>query len=88
MTETNTTSSANTTKLYETIARLFQVDPGTITDSSSHDTIGAWDSLGMVNLVSELEVEFNVEFDLLEIADFNNVGSVKNVLRSKGVNLG
>lgn len=39
----------------------------------------------MVQLVTELEHVFNVEFDILEIADFHSVGIIKTVLSEKGV---
>ena len=33
----------------------------------------------------ELQLVFNVEFDILEIADFHNVGVIKSILMEKGV---
>jgi len=75
----------NTEKLYKVVADLFRVEPAELNEDSSQDTIPNWDSLGMVNLISELEQTFGVEFDLLEIADFKTVGIIKSTLADKGV---
>ena len=39
----------------------------------------------MVNLVTELEALFEVEFNILEIAEFHNVEIIKLVLMEKGI---
>lgn len=75
----------NQQKLYQAVADVFQVDVDTITDESSQDTIPKWDSLGMINLVTELERVFAVQFDILEMADFRNVAIIKSILGEKGV---
>jgi acyl carrier protein len=76
---------SNTSKLFEVFSHLFKVDPSELSDESSSDTIPSWDSLGMVNLVVELEQVFGVQFDLLEIADFKNIGIIKSILAEKGI---
>ncbi|GEM_PF-489534 len=75
----------NTSKLFEVFSSLFKVDPRDLNDESSSDTIPNWDSMGMVNLVVELEQVFGVQFDLLEIADFKNIGIIKSILAEKGI---
>ena len=76
---------SNQTKLFNVFNSLFGVSASDFSDASSQDTIEQWDSLGMVNLVAELEKEFDVQFDLLEIADFRNVAIIKSTLHDKGV---
>ena len=76
---------SNQQKLYQAVANVFQVDVQTVSDASSQDTIAKWDSLGMLNLVAELEEEFAVQFDILEIADFRSVGIIKTILAEKGI---
>ena len=80
-------TQTTTDRLYAIIGSLFEVDASTLNDESSQDTIERWDSLGMVNLIAELEASFGVEFDLLQIAEFRDVGAVKAALRKKGVDL-
>lgn len=67
------------------IAEIFNVDPASINEESSLDTVNGWDSLGILNLVPELERIFNVQFDVLEIAEFYNVGIICSILSEKGV---
>jgi acyl carrier protein len=74
-------------QLYDLIGSLFEIDPLMVDETTSQDSVGSWDSLGMVNLVSEIEVAFEVEFDLLEIADFKNVGLIKTIMREKGIEI-
>lgn len=75
----------NQERLLRVFADVLQADASTLNDDSSPDTIQSWDSLAVVNLVMELEQEFGVEFDILEIADFRTVGIVKGILGEKGV---
>lgn len=76
---------SNQAKLLQVIADLFQVDPASLSDNSSQDNVPNWDSLGMVNLVSELEQVFHVQFDILEVQDLKNVGLIKSLLIEKGI---
>ncbi|MBV8424310.1 MAG: acyl carrier protein [Candidatus Eremiobacteraeota bacterium] len=71
--------------LYRLVADVFNVDASGLSESSSQDTLPQWDSLGMVNLIAELELRFGVQFELLEIADFVNLGVIRTILREKGV---
>lgn len=75
----------NQQKLFQVLADILNVDIASLNEESSPDTIRNWDSLAVVNLVSELEQTFKVEFDILEIADFRNVGIIKGILAEKGV---
>ncbi len=75
----------NESKLFQAFAQVLMVDVASLNENSSPDTIPNWDSLAVVNLVMELERAFGVEFDILEIADFRNIGIVKGILTEKGV---
>lgn len=77
---------SNNEQLFRVVASIFKVDLSSINELSSPDTLEAWDSLSMVQLVVELEQVFNVKFNILEIADFYSVGIIKTVLAEKGVN--
>ena len=75
----------NQHKLLQAAADVFGCDPATLNDESSQENVPKWDSLGMVNLVAELESVFEVQFDIMEIADFHNIGIIKSVLAEKGI---
>lgn len=75
----------NREKLNQVFADILKVDIATLDEKSSPDSIPNWDSLAVVNLTIELEQTFGVQFDILEIADFHNLGIVKSILMEKGI---
>lgn len=75
----------NWRKLIEAAEGILNVPSGSIDGNSGQDNIESWDSLAMVNLVTELQSIFEVEFDILEIAEFHNIEIIKLVLMEKGI---
>ena len=51
--------------------------------SSTQETVESWNSLRHLNLASELEDEFNVEFDPAEIAEMKSVGQIVKIIKQK-----
>ena len=76
----------NQEKLFKAIANALKIDIHLINKDSSSDTLNGWDSLGMVNLIIELEQIFKVKFDIFEIADLQNIKIIKKTLERKGIN--
>jgi acyl carrier protein len=76
---------SNKKQLFRVFSDVLKVDVKSLDESSSPDTIPNWDSLAVINLVGELEQTFKVQFDILEIADFQNIGIIKSILEEKGV---
>jgi acyl carrier protein len=75
----------NHEKLMLALSGVLNVAVEQINDDSDQDSLPGWDSLAMVNLVMELEILFNVSFELLEIAEFKSLRIIKLFLESKGV---
>ena len=50
---------------------------------TSQENCENWNSLRHLNLVSELEDAFNMEFEPEEIADMHSVNSIIEILRKK-----
>jgi acyl carrier protein len=75
----------NWIKLIEAAEAILNLPEGSIDGLSGQDNIKSWDSLAMVNLVTELQAIFEVEFDILEIAEFHNIEIIKLVLMEKGI---
>ncbi|SPM37076.1 Acyl carrier protein [Mycobacterium rhizamassiliense] len=50
------------TKIKEVMAAVLEVDPATISDDDSMDSIESWNSLRQMSLVLALEEEFGVSF--------------------------
>ena len=75
-----------TRKLYEIIAKVFDVPVSEINDESNPETIESWDSFNGLVLVDEIEDEYKIKFDLKEIVEANNVKDIKKYLKIHGVN--
>lgn len=67
-------------KILEIMERVFET-PGLTTDCSQ-DNCEKWDSLHHLNLIVELEDEFDTEFEPEEIAEMKTFQAVKNTIQS------
>ena len=70
---------------YEIVSKVFQIDAGEINDSLKYQEIQYWDSINHLQLVSELENEFDVEFEMDEIIAMETIGKIKELLGKHGV---
>lgn len=55
----------------------------TIEDSMSPSTVELWDSLANMQLISELEEEFDIEFDFDELLKIEKWGDFKTAIKNK-----
>lgn len=70
-------------KIKEILSVVFNENIENITEDSSQDTLGGWDSLNHMNLVVMLEEEFEIEFDDDEISELLNFGLIKHIIQQK-----
>ena len=70
-------------KVLEILKNLFELD--TVDETCSQTTCEKWDSMGQLNLVVELESEFDVTLEPEEIGEMKSFGDIINILKSKGV---
>lgn len=61
----------------------FDVDPQTVTLESTPSEIPAWDSMGHVELASNLERAFGVSFDVDDLMAMENVKEICKIVLSK-----
>lgn len=78
---------SNLDKLKQVIADCLQISVNRVTPSLSQDDIADWDSMAMVNLISEIETVFNVSFDINDMLSFKSVGLIIELLKEKGIEL-
>jgi acyl carrier protein len=64
-------------------ADLFGVPAAQITTESSPETVAAWDSVQHLNLVLQLEQQFNVSFEPEEMDRMKTIGAVVELVASK-----
>jgi acyl carrier protein len=67
------------------VAKVFDSDVADITDATSHETVAAWDSLGHITLLIELEAAYGVSFSAEESLAMTNVAAIKRMLHERGV---
>ncbi|HQD26999.1 MAG TPA: acyl carrier protein [Methanoculleus thermophilus] len=56
------------------------VDESDVDDSTSYNSFRPWDSLKHLQLVSMLEDEFDIEFEMDDIIAMENFGLVKKIV--------
>ena len=64
---------------------LSEITPGIDLDCETLIDSGYIDSLVLINLVSELDIEFDIEieFDELEVCNFNSVDAIQALVEKK-----
>ncbi len=72
-------------KVEEIIGKILNIDSTTIKDETSPENTSEWDSFNGLLLVSELEKNFNVKFDIEEIIAVKNVSDIKKSLKRHNI---
>jgi len=70
-------------KVLEILKDLFELD--TVDETCSQTTCEKWDSMGQLNLVVELESEFDVTLEPEEIGEMKSFNDIIRILKSKEV---
>jgi len=65
---------------------IFEVPTSDIDITSNQDNIKGWDSLATIKLITELEKEFSIQFDIMEIVELTSIDKVVGILKNKGIN--
>ena len=66
------------------LAELFEENPDNIKPDTPREKIKAWDSLGMLTLMSRLDEELNIILDEEKTAEMKKVDDLLDVLREHG----
>lgn len=68
-------------KVLEILKNVFELD--TVDETCSQTTCDKWDSMGQLNLVVELESEFDVTLEPEEIGEMKSFEDIIRILKSK-----
>lgn len=68
-------------KVLEILRDLFELD--TVDETCSQETCEKWDSMGQLNLVVELESEFDVTLEPEEIGEMKSFNDIIRILKTK-----
>ena len=72
-------------KFAKVFAETFAISIDEVKDDLEYQSIASWDSINHLDLVSNLESEFEVEFDMDDIIAMENVAKIKEILVRLGV---
>jgi acyl carrier protein len=67
-------------RLIETVSRTFDLDPSRVSAETSPGNTPAWDSVGHLNLILELEEVFQIRFSSEEIPEVNSVERLQQAI--------
>ena len=70
-------------KLSNVFRVLFNLPDIELNDNLTAKDISGWDSFNHVNLIINIEEEFNARFSNSEVGDLQNVDNLKTLLASK-----
>lgn len=70
-------------KILEILKETFDLD--NVDTSCSQDTCDAWDSMGQLNLVADLEDAFEITLEPEEIGAMKSFDDIIRILKSKGL---
>lgn len=66
----------------QVVAATFGLDPATVDENASRETIAQWDSLGQIGLVLALEEHFGVSIEMSRIAGLVSFQAVRQVMEN------
>ncbi len=72
-------------RLLPLLVEFFDLPPGTRPENITQRSLAVWDSLGMVQLITELEGTFSVEFGIEEIQRLRSYHEIRDALCKKGI---
>lgn len=63
------------------------VDESVVNSTLEYQSIDAWDSVGHMGLIAELEDAFNIEMETDDIVDFSSFDAGKDILKKYNVEI-
>lgn len=68
-------------RILDVLKNTFELD--SVDSTCSQETCEKWDSMGQLNLVVELETEFNVSLEPEEIGEMKSFEDIVRILKNK-----
>ena len=72
-------------RLEKVIREVFPIEGDLIDENWTSDDIPDWDSVGHLNLIMEIEKEFNVKIEIEEMFEVEKLGDIVPILQKKMV---
>lgn len=81
------TTSIKRQQLLQALATAFQESPDTLAESRTRDSIVAWDSMGTLMLIAELDERLHLTVEEEELKKLTSIGDIFTLLRQKQVTI-
>lgn len=65
------------------ISAAFSTDAASLSDDDTPETVGGWDSITQLVLLTSIEDEFGFQFTDDEMTSVNSIGDVRRLVASK-----
>lgn len=73
----------HTKKLENVLIKVLKIKNKELTDKLSMYKLETWDSLKHMELISDLENSFQIEFSMEEIISMKDIKSIKKIIKKK-----
>ena len=75
-------------RLLRLLLEFFELPATTRPEDISQQLLPAWDSLATVQLITDLEQEFSITFDIEEIGKLRSYREIRQALAERGIQVG
>lgn len=72
-------------RLEKVIREVFPIETDAVDENWTSDDIPDWDSVGHLNLIMEIEKEFNIKIEIEEMFEVEKLGDITKILEKKNV---
>lgn len=79
------TTSIKRQQLLQALATVFQESPEALDEARTRESIQAWDSMGTLMLIAELDERFHLTLEEAELKKLTSIGDIFSLLRRKEV---
>lgn len=67
------------------VARVLGVPEGDVSEQTSNQNLPAWDSMGHVTLILELESTYGISLSMEDALQLTSIDAIKRLLRARGI---
>lgn len=72
-------------RLEQVIRKVFSITEDKIKEDWTSDDISGWDSVGHLNLILEINKEFQIQLEIEEMFEVVSLADIIDILRKKNV---
>jgi acyl carrier protein len=81
------TTTIKRPQLLQALATVFQESPDALVESRTRESIAAWDSMGTLMLIAELDERFHLTVEEEELRKLTSIGDIFALLEQKQVTI-